>query len=209
MKLDCRSLKYEFYPFKFSDIRIVLCDTQVRRELASSAYNVRRKQCEQGVTTLQEFKPDIVNLRDVTLDLLHAHRTDMDPLVFKRCKYVVEENQRVLQACEDLQNNDLESFGQRMYASHKGLRDEYEVSCKELDILVDAVRDIGGVMGARMMGGGFGGCTINLVEKDKLASFTEQITQVYSEKTERQLKVYTTKVSGGTHLLKSEKAETN
>lgn len=209
MKLDCRSLEYEFYPFKFNDIRIVLCDTQVRRELASSEYNVRRKQCEQGVTVLQEFEPDILNLRDVTLDLLDTHQADMDPIVFKRCKYVVEENKRILDACEDLENDDLVSFGQQMFASHKGLRDEYEVSCEELDILVDAARNIDGVMGARMMGGGFGGCTINLVEKDKLDSFTEKITKVYSEKTDRRLRVYTTKVSGGTHLLKSAKAETN
>lgn len=206
MKLDCRSLEYEFYPFDFSDIRIVLCDTQVRRELASSEYNVRRSQCEEGVEIMQRYDSDVKSLRDVTHDFLLAHKQEFNPTVFQRCKYVIEENQRVLQACADLQNNDLESFGQRMYASHAGLRDEYEVSCKELDVLVEATQTIDGVMGARMMGGGFGGCTINLVQKDKIESFTNKITDIYSQKTNRTLKVYTTKVSGGTHLLESEKA---
>jgi len=209
MKLDCRSLEYEFYPFNFRDIRIVLCDTQVRRELASSEYNVRRAQCENGVEVMQKYDPKVSSLRDVTHDFLMAHKEEFDPTVFQRCKYVIEENQRVLQACADLQSNDLVSFGKRMYASHAGLRNEYEVSCSELDILVDAARDIEGVMGARMMGGGFGGCTINLVKKDKLESFRDQVTEIYSRKTDYKLKVYTTKVSGGTHLIEHEKAKAN
>lgn len=205
LKLDCRSLEYEYYPVDQEDLLIVLCDTGVRRELATSEYNVRRQQCEQGVSTLQEFDSDISSLRDVELELLMSHEKDMDPTVFKRCKYVVEENKRVLQACQDLDKNDLKSFGQRMYQAHAGLRYEYEVSCEELDILVDIAWEIEGVIGTRMMGGGFGGCTINLVEEEQLETFTNKIKSGYVQQTDRELEVYTTKVSGGTHLM-TEKA---
>ncbi|WP_234573440.1 galactokinase [Rhodohalobacter sp. 614A] len=201
MKLDCRSLEYEFYPFKFDDIHIVLCDTQVQRELVSSEYNIRRSQCEEGVKVLQQFDSSIQNLRDVSLSFLQSHQKELDPVVYKRCKYVIEENQRVLDACKDLNNEDLVSFGQRMYASHMGLKDEYEVSCKELDILVEEARSIEGVYGSRMMGGGFGGCTINLVEDSHLASFKKQIAERYHERTGKETKIYQAKVSGGTHLV--------
>jgi len=203
LKLDCRSLDYEFYPFDQQDVHIVLCDTGVRRELATSEYNVRRQQCEQGVAALQEFDPDINSLRDVDLDFLILHQQDLDPIVFKRCKYVVEENRRVLQACNDLDRDDLASFGQRMFQSHIGLRNEYEVSCKELNTLVDIAWDIKGVIGSRMMGGGFGGCTINLVKDQQLETFVGQITDQYEEALGESVKIYKTKVSGGTHLLNS------
>lgn len=201
LKLDCRSLEYEFYPFSQKDVHIVLCDTGVRRELASSEYNVRREQCEEGVTALQEFDPEINSLRDVDLDFLILHHQDLDPTVFKRCKYVVEENKRVLQACTDLDKEDLEAFGQRMFQSHIGLRNEYEVSCKELDTLVDIGWDLKGVMGSRMMGGGFGGCTINLVKDKYLDAFVSQVKERYHETLGESVEIYKTKVSGGTRLL--------
>lgn len=201
IKLDCRSLEYEYQPFDRDDIQIVLCDTQIRRELASSEYNVRRQQCEQGVDTLQQWDPNIESLRDVELRFLLRHEQDMDPIIFNRCKYVVEENKRVIQACEDLHKGDLKSFGQRMYQSHSGLRLEYEVSCEELDVLVDLARNLEGVFGARMMGGGFGGCTINLVKEKSVEAFTDQIKEQYCEQTGKQIKVYKTKVSSGTHLM--------
>ncbi|WP_138429627.1 galactokinase [Fodinibius saliphilus] len=201
LKLDCRSLDYEYYPFNNDNIRIVLCDTGIRRDLATSEYNIRRSQCEQGVNTLQEFQPGITSLRDVSLSFLLQHKTELPPDVFKRCKYVVEENKRVLQACNDLQQNSFESFGQRMYQSHLGLRIEYEVSCKELDTLVEIAQNQKGVLGARMMGGGFGGCTINLVTKEQLPVFKKQITSKYEQKLDQPLSVYDTKVSGGTHLV--------
>lgn len=203
LKLDCRSLEYEYYPFKRKDICIVLCDTQVRRELASSEYNVRRTQCEEGVKIFHEKGGGIKSLRDVSLDLLSTQQTAMDPVVYQRCKFVVEENNRVLQACSDLKEEDFHSFGQRMYKSHAGLRDEYEVSCEELDILVEAAQKINGVLGARMMGGGFGGCTINLVEDSSLDEFTQTITESYNKQTDKELKVYQTKVSGGTQVIES------
>jgi galactokinase len=201
IKLDCRSLEYEYYPFDRDDIQIVLCDTQIRRELASSEYNVRRQQCEQGVVTLQQWDPNIERLRDVELSLLFKHEDEMDPTIFKRCKYVVEENKRVIQACNDLHQCDFDSFGERMYQSHSGLRLEYEVSCEELDVLVDLACNLEGVFGARMMGGGFGGCTINLVKEKNVEAFTDQIKEQYHEQTGKQIKVYKTKVSSGTHLM--------
>lgn len=204
LKLDCRTLEHEYYPFDHDDIHIVLCDTGVTRELASSEYNVRRSQCEQGVSALQEYDPEITSLRDVSLELLISHEKDLDPLIFKRCKYVVEENERVLLACQDLKNNDLKSFGQRMYQSHSGLRHEYEVSCRELDTLVDIAREIEGVIGCRMMGGGFGGCTINLIEDRYLDTFVAEIQEQYERRLGDRVSIYKTKVSGGTHLLETE-----
>lgn len=209
LKLDCRSLEHEFFPFQRDDVHIVLCDTGVRRELASSEYNVRRRQCEQGVEMLQEFDSDIDSLRDVELDFLMMHKDELDSTVFKRCKYVIEENKRVLQACRDLDNGDFYSFGQRMYQSHLGLRYEYEVSCEELDVLVDAAWNMEGVLGSRMMGGGFGGCTINLVKEEYLDEFEEEISIEYSEQANMDLKIYKTRVSAGTHLLNQAEAPVN
>ncbi|PAU95586.1 galactokinase [Aliifodinibius salipaludis] len=205
LKLDCRNLDYEYFPFNRDDIQIVLCDTQVRRELASSEYNVRREQCEQGVEILQQWDSEIESLRDLELSLLLRHEDDMDPTIFKRCKYVVEENKRVIQACSDLHQGAMDSFGQRMYQSHAGLRYEYEVSCEELDVLVDIARNLKGVFGARMMGGGFGGCTINIVQEDHVDSFTNQIKDKYQQQMNKEIKIYQTKVSSGTHLISSQK----
>lgn len=205
IRLDCRSLEYEYIPFGESGIRIVLCDTGVRRELASSEYNVRRSQCEQGVALLQSHNPQIQSLRDVSLDFLNKYRPEMDPIVYKRCKYVIEENQRVLDACNDLQDGNLGTFGRRMYESHRGLQNEYEVSCRELDILVEIAENIEGVLGARMMGGGFGGCTINLVQKEAVEHFVATIRTTYQQAMDHMPKVYETKISKGTHLLSQAK----
>lgn len=209
VKLDCRSLEYEYFPFKRDDIHIVLCDTQIRRELASSEYNTRRKQCERGVKTLKKYNDSFTSLRDISLDVLTAHKEELDPTVFKRCKYVIEENQRVLNACNFLQENDYASFGDCMVGSHEGLRDQYEVSCKELDILVEEGLKLDGVLGSRMMGGGFGGCTVNLVEEDHLQVFKAEIRAQYQKETGKSLQIYQTKVSGGTQLIRQEKVKSN
>ena len=208
MRLDCRSLDYEFYPFERQDLYIVLCDTQIRRELASSEYNVRRQQCETGVQKLQQYDAGIKSLRDVTTPFLEEHKDDLSPVIYERCRYIIEENQRVLDACANLQKNDWLAFGKLMYASHNGLRDQYEVSCKELDILVELAARQKGVLGARMMGGGFGGCTINLVEEKYFDTFKEEMKQKYTRQTDRQIKVYQTRVSPGTHLIEPQKMET-
>jgi len=197
LKLDCRSLEYELYPFKQDNVHIVLCDTQVRRELAGSEYNVRREQCESGVKILAKTDAGIKSLRDVSLELLEAQKQEMDLVIYKRCRYVVEENLRVEKACEDLQKGDIEAFGQRMYQSHEGLSQMYEVSCRELDVLVDEASKIDGVSGSRMMGGGFGGCTINLVLSSQIKAFDEQIKNRYKKRLGKTIKTYKTRIANG------------
>lgn len=201
LKLDCRSLDYELYPFRQEDIDIVICDTKVRRELAASEYNVRRRQCEQGVELLSQYDDSIRSLRDVPHALLEEHRDEMEPVIYNRCRYILEENRRVQEACDDLSEGDIGSFGQKMFASHDGLRDLYEVSCEELDILIDEARRIDGVSGARMMGGGFGGCTINLVEKSALDSFYQIIRPRYRKRTGKTIEIYRTRIAGGTGII--------
>jgi galactokinase len=203
LKLDCRSLDYKYYPFEREDLRVVLCDTLVKRELASSEYNVRRQQCESGVKLLARYEPGLKSLRDVSLGLLGAHGPEFDPVVYKRCDYVIRENIRVEQACADLEKGDFYSFGQRMFGSHDGLRRHYEVSCRELDVLVDAASGVKGVLGARMMGAGFGGCTINLVEERAVEALKEKAARVYQAEFGKEPKVYISALRSGTETIES------
>jgi galactokinase len=197
LKIDCRSLEYEYFPFKRDDLQIVLCETPTQRSLASSEYNIRRRQCEAGVAVLKKYDNKITSLRDVELDFLLDHRKDLEPIIFKRCEYVVRENVRVLLACEDLKRNDLSSFGLRMFDSHSGLRDDYEVSSKELDFLVDIATGLPGVLGSRMMGAGFGGCTISLVQNADVEQFVEMSKSRFLEWSGQAIKVHTTSISTG------------
>jgi len=201
IKLDCRSLDYEYYPFDFKEIQIVLYDTRVSHSLASSEYNKRRHQCEQGVEVLQQYGSNIKSLRDVKLSFLESVKNEMDSLLYKRCHYVVSENDRLLRACEDLKNKDLKSFGDKMYQTHQGLKNEYEVSCSELDFLVHLTMDQETVWGARMMGGGFGGCTINLIKKENVDAFNHQIEKAYLRKFGKKLGIYQIKIEKGTHII--------
>jgi galactokinase len=197
IRLDCRSLEYEHYPFERDDIAILLCDTNVRRELATSEYNIRRKQCEDGVEVLHKYDPAVKSLRDVTKELLEKHKDELDPVVYNRCRYVVEENRRVLDACDYLLEGDVQSFGKKMYESHAGLRDLYEVSCRELDVLVEATEEIDEVLGSRMMGGGFGGCTINLVQENEVDNVISRIKNFYVQKIDSLPEFYIAKISEG------------
>lgn len=197
LKLDCRSLEYELYPFKQDNVHIVLCDTQVRRELAGSEYNLRREQCESGVKTVAKSEHSVTSLRDVSLEMLKAQKQEMESVIYKRCRYVVDENLRVEKACKDLQKGDIEAFGQRMYQSHEGLSKMYEVSCNELDVLVEEAFKIDGVLGSRMMGGGFGGCTINLVLSSQVEAFDEQIKNRYQKRLGKTIKTYKTRIANG------------
>jgi len=208
VKLDCRSLEFEYVPFEREDVRIVLCDTQVKRELASSEYNVRRQQCETGVKLLQRYDGSIRSLRDVTLGLLEEHASEFDRAVYNRCAYVSRENARVLAGCDDLQGDDVASFGRRMFESHAGLRDEYQVSSPELDVLVEAAMDARGALGARMMGAGFGGCTINLVEESHIDEFEEAVRRYYHVKTGRDIRVYIVRIGSGTARVLEEDVST-
>jgi galactokinase len=201
LKLDCRSLEFERYPFEREDLRVVISDTLVRRELASSEYNVRRSQCEAGVNVLRAHDPSVRSLRDVSLDLLREHRSEIDPVVFRRCEYVVRENIRVGEACAALARNDFAVFGGLMNLSHAGLRDDYEVSSAELNALVEAARRVPGVLGSRMMGAGFGGCTISLVEAGAVPDFEVRVGRDYEAGTGKAPKIHVIRIEAGTHAV--------
>jgi galactokinase len=201
LKLDCRSLQHEHVPLKLEGIKIVLLNTNVKHSLASSEYNTRRKQCEEGVELIKKHHPEVNSLRDVTMEMLQQYVAPKNEIIFKRCKYVVEENIRLLSGCEDLRNGDIKSLGKKMFQTHDGLSKEYEVSCKELDFLVDYVRDYPGVLGSRMMGGGFGGCTINLVKDDAIEDLITEITTAYKQKMNLDLTAYVAKTEDGTSVV--------
>jgi galactokinase len=201
IRLDCQSLEYTYFPFKTEGLRILLLDTQVEHSLASSEYNVRRKQCEAGVKLVQKHHPEVKTLRDVTLEMLAAHVAPVDELIMRRCSFVVEENARVLEGTEDLLRGDLAAFGGKMYASHEGLSKKYEVSCKESDWLVEQVKGLPGVLGARQMGGGFGGCTINLVKAENIDDLVERIAPMYRAAMKRELKWYIGQIENGTSTV--------
>jgi galactokinase len=179
IKLDCRTLEYDLFPLNMNDHMLVLVNTGVKHSLASSEYNKRRQECEEGVKILKKYDNTINALRDVSLELLNQNKSEITPIVYKRCAYVIEENIRLQNACEALYEDNLNLFGQFMYRSHKGLKEMYEVSCSELDNLVDIAHNVDGVLGSRMMGGGFGGCTINLIERDSVEQFKRSILENY------------------------------
>jgi galactokinase len=202
IKLDCRSMEYEYIPFDFPDYRIVLVNTMVEHSLASSEYNVRRKQCEEGVAIMRTFiKGDVKSLRDVPLAELELHKKDMSADVFKRCYYVITESERLLKGCEFLQQGDLNNFGRLMYETHEGLSKLYNVSCKELDFLTNQARTFQQVAGARMMGGGFGGCTINLVKQESVDSFSSFIKVKYESEFQKSPEIYITQIEDGVKVL--------
>ena len=190
MKLDCRSLQVEYFPLELEKYKIVLLDTGVKHSLASTEYNKRRQQCEEGVAIIKKYFPAVESLRDITTDMLEKNAAELDKEVYKRCYFVIEENKRVERVCEALKSGSLDKVGEYMYASHLGLQYDYEVSCKELDLLVKQVRDETLVLGARMMGGGFGGCSINLIHGDFIAKLVERIRPDYKKNTGLDLQSY-------------------
>jgi galactokinase len=181
MKFDCRSLEYEYIPFFAEGYSVLLIDTKVKHALASSEYNTRRAECESGVSIIQKDFPEVKKLRDVSLEMISKYKDKLNPVVYKRCRYVVEENNRVALAADALKNNDFVALGKLLYQSHQGLSVDYEVSCKELDYLVQLAVETKYVAGARMMGGGFGGCTINLVQSSHLEEYIGYINNAYSD----------------------------
>ncbi|HKN17546.1 MAG TPA: galactokinase [Candidatus Sulfotelmatobacter sp.] len=182
LMLDCRSLEHTLLPIP-ADVRLVMCNSMVKHELAAGEYNRRRADCESGVRTLGQHLPNVLALRDVTLADLDRYRNELPELVYRRCRHVIRENERVRAASDALQGGDLVRFGQLMYESHASLREDYEVSCRELDLLVELASTCEGVYGARMTGGGFGGCTINLVRSDAVDRFEDRITDSYAKAT--------------------------
>jgi galactokinase len=203
IKLDCRSLGFERIPFdpQAAGYRLVLIDTMVKHSLASSEYNVRRQQCEAGVAVVRQKHPSVSSLRDISPEMLDESKSLMEPIVFQRCQYVIEENIRLLRACDALQENDLPTFGQMMTGSHEGLRHKFEVSCVELDFLADLATKTPGILGARMMGGGFGGCTINLVSAAAHDAFIDDATRNFEKQFGLKPKVYDVVISEGARKL--------
>ncbi|UXP30696.1 galactokinase [Reichenbachiella agarivorans] len=199
--LDCRSLEYTSIPCDMKDYQLVLFDTAVKHNLASSEYNVRRSQCESGVAVLQTKFDGIGSLRDATMEQLDAVKGELDSIVYDRCSYVIAENERVLLAAEALKSGDIETLGQLMNETHLGLSKKYEVSCKELDLLYDIAQLNPNIIGARMMGGGFGGCTLNIVKKSELDSTLEYVLESYKDATQVELKHYIVAPGDGATLL--------
>jgi galactokinase len=201
IKLDCRSLAYEYVPLQLEGAKIVLLNTNVKHTLASTAYNTRRNECAQGVQWIQEKYPAVNLLRDATIEMLDVCVKEKDSTVDNRCRFVVQEIDRLLQGCEDLKQGRLAALGKKMLATHDGLSHSYEVSCKELDFLVDAVRDNPNVIGARMMGGGFGGCTINLVKENAIEALIAWLSNSYQQATGLKLETYIVQTGDGTRRL--------
>jgi len=201
IKLDCRSMEFEYIPFNFPDYKIVMVNSMVSHSLAGSEYNVRRQQCEEGVSILKKYYPSIKSLRDISMEQLEKHRNDLPEIVFKRCRYVVSEKDRLLKGCEALVQRDLTLFGNLMFATHEGLSKDYEVSCPELDFLASAAREIPEVAGTRMMGGGFGGCTINIVQTRSVSSFSDRIQEDYKKQFGKTPELYITQFEDGVTIL--------
>ena len=201
IKLDCQSLQFEYVPLKLEGFKIVLLNTNVKHSLSSSEYNTRRHQCEEGVAIVKEYHPDVHSLRDVNMEMLNQYVKAVNDLIYRRCKYVVEENERLLSGCEDLKKGNIKALGKKMFRTHDGLSKEYEVSCKELDFLVDAVRKSNDVLGARMMGGGFGGCTINIVKEDAIDSLIKEVSTSYEKNMNLELTAYIAETDDGSSQI--------
>jgi galactokinase len=180
--LDCRSLEFELVPIP-QRVRMVICNTMVKHQHAGGEYNQRRKECEEGVGMLAKWYPDLRALRDLSLDQLVQHSKEIPERIYKRCRHVVEENQRVREGARYLQAGNLIGFGELMRKSHRSLRDLYEVSCRELDIMTEVAEGLPGYYGGRMTGGGFGGCTLNLVEATDAEAFADRISCRYESAT--------------------------
>jgi galactokinase len=198
IRLDCRTLKHDYIPFHPGDYRVVMINSKVSHSLASSEYGTRVKECQAGVEKMRQFYPEVRSLRDVSLEQLEQHREDLPEVVYKRCHYVVAENDRLLLACDALEAGDITLLGSLLNQTHQGLRDEYEVSAAEVDFLVDFAQQYTGVAGSRIMGGGFGGCSINLVHKEQVDSFIKDVIGAYREAFGIEAEAYKVAVVDGT-----------
>ena len=200
IRLDCRSLEYEYVPFNPKGYKVVLIDSVVKHELASSAYNKRRESCEAVVKAIQKRHPEVELLRDADMAMLAEVKGEVTAEDYMRAEYVIEEIQRLLDACEALKKGDYKTVGEKMYGTHEGMSKLYEVSCEELDFLNDIAKKCG-VIGSRVMGGGFGGCTINLVPEDKYDTFVDTAVKEFTHKFGKEPKVYPVKIGDGSRKL--------
>ncbi|MCI6563022.1 MAG: galactokinase [Bacteroidales bacterium] len=195
MRLDCRSLEFKYFPFKPVGYKLVLVNSQVKHELVDSPYNKRRESCERVAKTL-----GVETLRDADMSMLEAAKAQISDEDYKRAVYVIGEKQRVLDVCEALEKGDYETVGQRMYETHHGLSKDYEVSCEELDFLNDVAKECG-VTGSRIMGGGFGGCTINLVKEEHYDTFVQTAKTKFNEKYGIEPIIIDVVISDGAHKV--------
>lgn len=200
IKIDCRTLEYEYHEANFSDYSVVLFDSNVKHSLMTSAYNERRQQCEEGIAIIKSNFPEITSFRDCNEQHVLKLQHVMSANVFKRCLFVVKEIKRVSLACDALDKGDIATLGKLMFETHQGLSVDYEVSCAELDMIVDTLKKEDAVVGSRLMGGGFGGCTINLIKKGHEERIKQQLSALYLETFGIELKIYDVKIGNGTSL---------
>lgn len=199
IKLDCNTLEYNYYDAKLGDYCLVLFDSCVKHTLLTSGYNDRRNEVERGISIIKENFSEVKDYRDVTYEMLEKLKEKLGEVIFKRCRFVIEEIKRVGEAAAALQDQEFQKLGELLVATHRGLSEDYEVSCEELDFLVDETIKEEGVCGARMMGGGFGGCSINLMKKSVASDVIATIQKKYKEKFGIDMKVYQVNISEGTH----------
>lgn len=200
MLLDCRSLEFDYFPFELGNYQLLLLNTNVSHTLAASEYNTRRAECEVGVSIIRNTYSQVQSLRDVTTEMLDKCSEYMPHEVHKRCLHIISENSRTREACQALLKQDYKKLGELIYGSHNSLQHYYEVSCEELDYLVEQTRDKDYVLGSRMMGGGFGGCTINLIAKDKVNQFIEISSKAYRNRFGIDITPYKVQVRNGAEL---------
>ena len=198
--LDCQSLEHQQIPIQIAPYKMIMLNTKVSHNLASSEYNTRKRECEAGVQIIKERYPEVNSLRDVDTAMIQEYEGNMDPTIYSRCSFIVTENQRVLEAKEALQENDLKRFGELLYQAHEGISKDYEVSCPESDFLVDFTKKYEMVLGARQTGGGFGGCTLNIVHKDQADQFIKEASAAYKEAFNIDLEAFEVKPSAGTTI---------
>ena len=201
IQLDCNTLDFEYHNADFKDYSLVLFDSNVKHSLFTSEYNTRRMECEEGLIIIKNNFPDVVSFRDCSEEQLLKIQDQFTPVVFKRVHFVVKEIKRVIKACEALDNGNIKLLGQLLFETHYGLSQEYEVSCKELDMLVDTAKTDDFIIGSRLMGGGFGGCTINLIKKGYENEVKSKFSNLYLNTFGIQLKFYDVKIANGTTLL--------
>ena len=200
IRLDCKTMEYKYYPFHPDGYKLVLLDSVVKHELASSAYNKRRESCERAAEAIRKNHPEVEFLRDAKMEWLGEVKDVISEEDYKRAEYVIEEVQRVLDVCDALERDDYETVGRKMYETHYGMSKLYEVSCEELDFLNDVAKECG-VTGSRVMGGGFGGCTINLVKNELYDAFISKAKASFAEKFGHEPKVYDVVISDGARKL--------
>ena len=200
MRLDCKTMEYKYYPFHPAGYKLVLLDSVVKHELASSAYNKRRESCERAAAAIREKHPEVEFLRDANREWLDEVKDSISEEDYMRAEYVIDEVARVLDVCDALERDDYETVGEKMYETHYGMSKLYEVSCEELDFLNNVARECG-VTGSRVMGGGFGGCTINLVKNELYDAFIEKAKALFKDKFGYEPKVYDVVISDGARKL--------